>query len=409
MERAFKSSWVVVAICLIGLALPALAAAPVPAVAVPPVTPKMRVFSEIGYALEFLVPIYSLMVVWFILASRASARMRSAAFGLTHRRFLTLAWYLGFYTITVFVLNLPVNIAAGYWLEHAFGLSHESFFGWAGDDTKQSLVNFAIRLPVLWVVFELMRRWPRNWEFRFWLALIPLIAIGIFAQPLIVDPVMNKFTPLPPGPLRTQIQALAAKAGIPNAPILVADMSRQTEETNAYVDGIGSSARIVLWDTTLKKMPEDQIISVVGHEMGHYVLKHIYWGFLGAVALLLVTLPLARRFYDFLVDRIGPRAGIDGPTDFAAAPLLIATMIVFNFLLAPVTNAASRVIEHQADSYGLRVTRNGPAMARAFAELSRDNLSDPDPPAFIQFWFGSHPTLKERIEFVLGRNQPANR
>lgn len=376
-------------------------ASPAATVLVPPVTPKMREFSDIGYALEFLDPLYALGVLWIILATGASARMRNAATQSSKRWLPALALYLAFYTIFAFVLNIPLNLGSGYWLQHAFGLSRQGLASWSGDVVKQALVNFAIRLPIFAIVFALIRRWPRNWEFRFWLILIPLIAVGIFAEPVIINPLFNKFTPLPPGSLRTRIEALAAKADIPNAPILVADMSRQTEETNAYVDGIGSSARIVLWDTTLQKMPEDQIVAVVGHEMGHYVLKHIYWGFLEAVVILLVVLPPARRLYDFLVRRMGPRAGIDGPTDIAAIPLLIATMVIVSFLISPIEMALSRRIEHQADAYGLSVTGNRIAMAQAFVSLSRDNLSDPDPPAFIQFWFGSHPTLKQRIEFAL--------
>lgn len=375
-----------------------------PSIQFPPVTPKMRAFSEIGYALDFVSPAWQLFLLWVILRTGLSSWMRDLAKAISRRRFLTLLWYMVFYTLAVTVFNLPLNLGAGYWLDHHYGLSHEPLSGWLADEGKAIAMNFVIRVPVLWIVFWLMARWPRNWEFRFWLALIPLIAIGIFAQPLIFEPIFNKFTPLPRGPLYTQIHALAVKAGIPNAPILVADMSRQTDETNAYVDGIGSSARIVLWDTTLKKMPEDQIVAIVGHEMGHYVLKHVYWGFAGAVVFLLFVLPLLRRFYDWFVERNRTRWKVDGPADFAAIPALLFAFILVSFLSDPIVNAASRVIEHQADAYGLKVTGNPIPMAQAFVALSRDNLSEPNPPPFIQFWFYNHPTLQQRVDFVLGRN-----
>jgi Zn-dependent protease with chaperone function len=365
----------------------------------------MKSFSDTCYLLDFISPAWQLLLLWLILRSGLSARMRDKARGLSSRRFLTLLWYFVFYTLVVTVLNYPLNLFAGYWLEHHYGLSHQAFSGWIGDLGKGILVNFAIRLPVLWIVYWMMTKWPRNWEFRFWLALIPLIAIGIFAQPLIIEPVFNKFTPLPPGSLHNRIHALAVKAGIPNAPILVADMSRQTDETNAYVDGIGSSARIVLWDNTLKKMPEDQIIAVVGHEMGHYVLKHVYWGFAGAVVFLLIVLPIFRRFYDWLVNRNRVRWKLDGPGDFAAIPALLFVYILISFLTDPVVNAAGREIEHQADVYGLHVTHDRLAMARAFVALSKDNLSEPNPPQFIQFWFYNHPTLQERVDYALGKER----
>jgi len=308
-------------------------------------------------------------------------------------------------TLVVTLCNLPLSLWAGYWLTHHYGLSHQPFGDWLADDGKAIAVNFAIRTPVFMVVYWMMTRWPKNWEFRFWLLLIPLIALGIFAQPLIVEPLFNKFTPLPAGQLHDRIHALAVKAGIPNAPILVADMSRQTDETNAYVDGIGSSARIVMWDTTLTKMPPDQIVAVIGHEMGHYVLKHVYWGFVGAVVALLFLLPIVRRVYDTLVRRNGARWKIDGPSDVAAIPALLFVYLLISFLSDPVVNAVGREVEHQADAYGLQVTGDRIAMAQAFVALSRDNLSEPNPPPFIQFWFYNHPTLQQRVDFALGKDK----
>jgi len=261
----------------------------------------------------------------------------------------------------------------------------------------------ATTVPILWLLFWLIQRSPRRWSLWFWGALIPLIAFGIFVSPLVVDPLFNKFTSMTPGPLKTQIEALAAKAGIPDAPVYVVDKSKQTHSTNAYVTGIGSSARIVLWDTTLQRMPQDQIVAIVGHEMGHYVLKHLYWGFALSVGGLLVLLPLAQKFAEGLLLRFGPRWGVGGLTDYAATPALLLTAALFGFLLAPITNGVSRTIEHQADAYGLAVTGNRPAMARAFVSLSEQNLSDPNPPSFITFWLMSHPPLQERIDFALGR------
>ena len=156
-------------------------------------------------------------------------------------------------------------------------------------------------------------------------------------------------------------------------------------------------------------MPPDQILAIVGHEMGHYVLKHLYWGFLMTICGLLILLPLAQKFLVWLLRRFGPRWQVNGLADIAATPALLLTVSLFSFFLAPVTNGISREIEHQADAYGLQVTGNGPAMARAFVSLSEQNLSAPDPPAFIQFWLMDHPSLQQRIDFVLGRKSAPSR
>ena len=373
----------------------------------PVVTPQMKRYSDIGYALYFVGTAYTLLALWLVLASGWSARLRRWSQPL-HYSFLRLLGYYALLAATLLALHSPLTFYSGYWLPHTYGLSSESFGGWLGDVLKSVGVSIATTVPILWLLFWLIARFPRRWSVWFWAALIPIIAFGIFAAPLVVDPLFNRFAPLPPGPLRAQIEALAAKAGIPNAPIYVVDKSKQTHETNAYVTGIGSSARIVLWDTMLPpRMPQDQVMAIVGHEMGHYVLKHLYWGFLLTVLGLLLALPLAQLFAEWLLRRFGPRWHLGGLTDYAATPALLLTVSLFSFLTAPITNGVSREVEHQADTYGLKITGNGPAMARAFVSLSEQNLSDPNPPPFIKFWLFTHPPLQERINFVLGRKSAA--
>ena len=390
---------------LLAAVLQPASAAPLPSADVRPpvVTPEMKRYSEIGYALYFAGTAYGLLALWAVLATGLSARLRQWVQPL---RF-SLLRLLGYYTLLTLVLviiHAPLTVYRGYILPHQYGLSSQDFGGWLGDVGKSVGVDTATTVPILWLLFWLIGRSPRRWALWFWAAVVPIIAFGIFAAPLVVDPLFNKFTPLPPGPLRTQIEALAAKAGIPNAPIYVVDKSKQTHETNAYVTGIGSSARIVLWDTILPpRMPADQLRAIVAHEMGHYVLKHLYWGFLLTVTGLLLALPVAQKFAESLLRRFGPRWRIAGPTDYAAIPVLLLTVSLFSFVFAPLTNGISREVEHQADAYGLQITGDGPAMARAFVTISEQNLSDPNPPPFIKFWLFTHPPLQERIDFALGK------
>ena len=374
----------------------------------PVISPQMLRYSRTRYALYFGGTAYGLLALWGILATGLSARLRTWVLPLRFS-FLRVLGLYALLELTLLTVRSPLILYSGYFLDHAYGLSSQTFAAWLGDVAKSVGVNVLTTAPVLWLLFQLIQRSPRRWPFLFWGTLIPVIAFGLFASPLLIEPVFNKFSPLPPGPLRTQIQRLAAHAGIPDAPILVADKSQQTRETNAYVTGIGSSARIVLWDTTLQRMPPDQILAIVGHEMGHYVLKHLLWGFALTVGGLLVLLPLAQKFLEWLLTRFGSRWQVFGLQDLAAAPALLLTVSVFSFLLAPLTNGVSREIEHQADVYGLQVTGNRPAMARAFVSLSEQNLSDPDPPAFIKFWLLDHPALQDRIDFALGRKSAPSR
>ncbi len=399
VRLCFSAFCLLVISCLTAHAAPLVSADVRP----PTVTPEMKRYSEIGYALYFAGTAYGLLALWAVLATGLSARLRRWVQPL---RF-SLLRLLGYYTLLTLVLvmiHAPLTVYRGYVLPHHYGLSSQSFGGWLGDIGKSVGVDIGTTVPILWLLFWLIKRSPRRWAVWFWAALLPIIAFGIFAAPLVVDPLFNKFTPLPPGPLRAQIETLAAKAGIPSAPIYVVDKSRQTHETNAYVTGIGSSARIVLWDTILPpRMPDDQLRAIVAHEMGHYVLKHLYWGFLLTGLGLLFALPAAQKFAEALLRRFGSRWQIDGLTDYAAIPALLLTVSLFSFIFAPITNGVSREVEHQADAYGLHITGNGPAMARAFVTLSEQNLSDPNPPPFIKFWLFTHPPLQERINFALGR------
>lgn len=398
--------------------LAAFSAAPVPPLPppvpasvhfqMPVVTPLMLRYSTTCYALYFFATFYGLIVLWGILASGLSAKLRAWASVLPggRNRFAALCWYYLLFTVAVVILHAPLTFYSGYWLDHAYGLSSQSVVAWLGDSAKGIGVGYASGILVLAVLFTIMRKSPRRWSLWLWLVLVPIIAFSIFASPLVIDPLFNKFTPLPNGPLRTQIEQLAAKAGIPNAPILVADKSKQTDTTNAYVTGIGSSARIVLWDTLLKgknKMPDNQIVAIVGHEMGHYVLKHIYLGFAEAIIGLLIALPLLQISAQWLIHRFGPRWRVTALTDHAAIPIFLLIFNFISFLSNPITCALSRHIEHAADAYGLAVTQNRVAMANAFVSLSEQNLDNPYPSPFIKFWLYTHPPLGERIEFALGR------
>ena len=374
----------------------------------PAVTPAMRRYSRNRDILYFVGTAYGMGMLWGVLASGLSARLRTIAERLHWARFWTLLVYYALLTLALAVIGFPLAFYSGYWLEHQYGLSSQSFGGWLADRTKSEAVGLAINVPVLWLVFRLIKKSPRRWALWLWGALIPLLAFGIFLEPVLIEPLFNKFTPLPSGPLRTQIHALAAQAGIPDAPISVADESRRTNTTNAYVTGIGSTARIVIWDTTLKQLPDDEIVGIVGHEMGHYVEKHILWGFAASVLALLVALPLAQKVIEWLMRRCGPRWRLRGLDDFATIPVFLLTVSLLSFLADPLTNGASRYIEHRADAYGLRVTHNGPAMARAFVFFARHDLQEPYPPPFVKFWMDTHPPLGERIDFVMGRKSPGD-
>src|SRR5262249_5504190 len=186
------------------------------------------------------------------------------------------------YSLAMFVVLLPLAWYEDYALEHRFGLSNQTLAAWGADQLKAlafQIVSVGV-IPLLALAWRAVEASPRRWWL--WLALgpLPVAAACVLLQPLVFDPLVNKFTPLHDAALRDQILALGARADVPAKNVYEVDMSTRTNKINAYVSGWGSSQRIVLWDTALKSMARDEILFVMGHEMGHYVLRHIWRGLL---------------------------------------------------------------------------------------------------------------------------------
>ncbi len=311
------------------------------------------------------------------------------------------------YTVLFTLLWLPLSYYSSYILPHRYGLSHEPINLWliqlAEDSAVDMLLSGVLFAAVVWGILI----YPRRFAFIFALWSAPIIFLGIFFNPFF-DRLDNHFTPLPASSaLYAPLHRLAANSGVPSAEILVADKSKQTNETNAYVTGLGSSAQIVLWDTLIKTMPPDEIVAITGHELGHYVEHHVIIGGVLAALSMFIFLPIVKLLAELLLAWFGPRFKIANLADPAALPIFAISLSLLTFVLSPVTNGLSRMIEHRADSFGLAATGNRLAMAHALVDLSNENLSNPYPPRWEVFWLDDHPPFGERIKFAL-TGQPFN-
>ena len=370
------------------------------ALEVPQPTPEMRTYSAIRYAIYFIATAYSAFVYWAILQFGLAQKIRDAIAKRMSKPFLQVMCFYAILVFCVMVAMLPLGFYANFVLDHQFGLSNQTFGHWLSDLGKRKLVSIAIGAPVCALMFFIVNRF-KNWGLVLWGVLVPIIGFMIFVYPVAVDPLFNKFTELKPSVVLNEIRLLERQAGIPDAPVFVVDKSRQTKKINAYVTGLAGTTRIVLWDTTLDKLSDEQVLAIVAHEIGHYVLGHVTQGFAIIAAVLLAAVLLVQRFEQRLLAAIPARWGIGGKTDPAIIPLLMLASVLVNFLIDPIYNGISRHVEHEADAYALQLTGNGAAMASTFITLSKMNLADPNPPPFVEFWLFDHPTLKNRIEFAL--------
>jgi Zn-dependent protease with chaperone function len=249
-------------------------------------------------------------------------------------------------------------------------------------------------------MYTVVRRFPRGWWLVLALGTLPVIVGVMVIQPVVVEPLFNRFTPLQDKQLETQILEVAGRAGIPARHVFQVDKSRQTHKYNAYVTGFGPSQRIVLWDTTLEGMEADEILFVVGHEAGHYRLGHI-WFFMVVVTLLaFVFFWLCAVLLPPAIRRWGGRWGFHELHDVASVPLFVAAITVFSFVVQPGVNGLSRHIERESDTFGLEVTHLNDAAARAFIKLASQNRSNPDPSRAVEFFLYSHPPLVQRVRFA---------
>jgi STE24 endopeptidase len=293
--------------------------------------------------------------------------------------------------------TLPVSAYAEV-LRHRYGLSTRGWGLWLRDVAVSTAISAAVTALALAGLLWLARRAPRTWWA--WAAAVAagFVVVGSFLYPVVIEPAFNRFEPLPAGELRTRLLDLAEGNGTPVQDVLVSDASRRTTALNAYVSGFGSTRRVVLYDTTLERLPEDGVVSIVAHELGHVVHRDVLTGTLvgalgtgAAVALsgwLLSWTPLLRR------------VGAQSPADPAVVPLVLLLLSVGGLLSTPVQNLVSRQVETRADLRALELTGDAAAFVEMQRQLSTTNLSDPDPPEAWHWFFGSHPTAAQRIAFA---------
>jgi Zn-dependent protease with chaperone function len=343
---------------------------------------------------------WTLLVPLLILVSGASARMREWATKVARGRFArtTFAFVLAYLALT-FVLGLPLSWYGGYVRPHAFGLSNQSFGKWFGDE----LISLAIAalLAPLFVLGTLafVRRSPTRWWVWTSMVAVPLAFLLLMLAPVFVAPLFNDFGPMQDPALEADILALADRAGIAGSRVFEVDKSVDTKTVNAYVTGFASTKRIVLWDTIIAKLTREQLLVVMGHEMGHYVLGHVR----NSMLALAVAIPLALWTFHLLATRIlarfGARLRVTSLADVAALPLFLALVALLDLAVSPLANAWSRHQEHESDRFALELTHDNRACAEAFARLQQQNLGHPRPGPLFVIWRASHPPLGERIDF----------
>ena len=409
--------WGLLALCLAGVGMVRLAAqesAPAEseqAYHLPPdKLAKAIELNRIRDVEHFVDAFWGIAVLWLLLATRAAARMEAWALRVAKKRWIQ---GLAFFTALIVVLTLT-ELPLDMYMHHVsgvYGISVQSWASWFGDLGKGLGLAIVFGSLVMLLFQWIVRRWPRRYWLGIWVATLPLMVLAVFVSPLI-EPLFNKYEPLAksyPG-LVAKLEEVAQRTGtdIPPDRMFLMKASEKTNGLNAYVSGLGATKRIVVWDTTAGRVPDDVVMFVFGHESGHYVLKHIPKMLTGfAVALFFVYWGCA-AFANWLAQRFGARWGLDASAPLACRAgfvVLLFTISVASFVLEPAANGFSRHFEHQADVYGQEAIHGLVAdpqktAVNGFNALGEAWLEDPNPSAFVEFWEYNHPSVKTRAEFA---------
>jgi STE24 endopeptidase len=300
--------------------------------------------------------------------------------------------------LAIVFLGAVATLPFAAWREtrlRRFGLSTQTWGSWLVDVFKGYAVTAVIGGLALIGFYALTRLAPRWWWAWAAAGTAALVVLLSFVLPVVIEPVFNKFTPMPDGPLRSQLIALAQRDRVPVTDVLVADASRRTRAVNAYVSGFGATRRIVVYDTLLEQATPDEVESVVAHELGHAkdgdVVTGTAIGAVGAAAAV-VAAYLVGSWTGLL-----RRAGVTDIADPRAIGLLLALAALAGLVASPAMNLISRHIEARADTHALRLTGDPAGFERMQARLAALNLSNVDPNPIEYALFASHPSTVQRM------------
>jgi STE24 endopeptidase len=352
-------------------------------------------YFEGGYVLQVVDLIYALVVAGLLLWLKISSRMRDIAAAITRYRWLQVPIYAVQYLVVTTVVTLPLVVYEGFFREHKYGLSNQSFGQWAGEFGIAFAIQVIAAAIVLTLIYAAARAAKRSWWI--WGAgitvvfLVVMVAVG----PVFIEPLFNKYTPLPDSATRNAVLSLARSQGIPAKDVYLVDASKQSKRVSANVAGLFGTTRIALNDNLLNRCTPSEVLQVLGHEMGHYVMNHVAISITWFGLIIFFGFWFVDKTFYGLIGVFGGNWDVRSIDDPAGLPLVMAMFSLFMFLATPLTNTITRTQEIQADLFGLNLVRQPDAEAKVDLMLAEYRKLDPSP--LEEFVFFDHPSGRNRI------------
>lgn len=356
-------------------------------------------YFEGGYWLQLWGFVCGAAIAALLVQGRLSARMRDLAQRITRFKPLQTGIYAVQYLLVTAILSFPLTLYSDFFREHHYGLSNQDFGGWLDDWAKGLMVSLIIGGIVMIALFGIVRRLQRTWHIWGALVTIGFLVIIILIGPVYIAPLFNKYTVLNDAKVVDPILRLARANGIAADKVYEMDASKQSKRVSANVSGFLGTMRITLNDNLLNRSSLPEIEAVMGHEMGHYVMNHVFKMLLFSGILVVAGFALSRWSIERLLARYGARWGISGIGDVAVTPLAVFVFSTYLFILTPITNSFIRMQEAEADMFGLNAARQPDGMAEAALKLGEYRKMEPGP---VEEWiFFDHPSGATRIRTAM--------
>ncbi|WP_232713362.1 M48 family metallopeptidase [Bacillus xiapuensis] len=353
-------------------------------------------YSKVRNLLYFLSAPLEWLMYLFIVLFGLSRWFEKWAVQTARFSFIQTAAYVFYLALFTAVLTFPIQYI-GFHFSKAYGISAQTFAQWMRDELIDFWIGYGIMTILIFVLYGLMRKFKKKWWLAAWGLFVPYTVFMMYVQPVIIDPIYNDFYPLKDKELEEEILSLAEKADIPSSHVFEVNMSDKTRALNAYVTGIGSNARIVLWDTMLSKLSKDEILFVMAHEMAHYVKKHIYVGMIFYLLLAFFGFWLTAVLTERFIGKYGRELKMTKRSQLRTLPLLLMFISLIGFASSPLSNMVSRFEEKQSDAYAIEMTGDKEAAISAFQKLAKEGLSEVKPPLLVKIFRYSHPSMAERL------------
>jgi STE24 endopeptidase len=371
---------------------------------------KAKALYDLHGRLRIIDTVWSFALLLAVLYFGVAARYRDWAERTSKKSFVQAFVVVALLLMTLNILDWPLD-AYRHSVSLQYGLSVQGWSSWFADVLKGEAIVIVIATLAFWAMIFLIRRSPRRWWFYYWLLAVPFLVLLTVIAPVVIDPMFNKFEPLDRNnpQLVDAIERVTQRGGlvIPRERMFEMKASEKVTTLNAYVTGFGPSKRVVVWDTTIKNASTPETLFVFGHEMGHYVLNHVIIGLALTAIGLLIVLYLVHRASPWFLRHFGQRWQIRELGDWAALPMIFLIISILGFVSTPIASSIGRVIEHNADVYGLEVTHginanSQEAAAHAFQVLGELSLDYPYPSKLVVFWYYDHPSIPDRVRFAHG-------